>query len=72
MGGFFAPDPPSPPPPAPVPSVPAAPDPEIAAAQARQDTIDRNRRGLLGTIATSENGVLLPQPTGGAKTLLGE
>jgi hypothetical protein len=69
MGGFFSPDPPSSP--APV-VLPPATDPADAAAAERLEAINRNRRGLLGTIATSETGVL--QSPGGrtAKTLLGE
>ncbi len=67
MGGFFAPDPPPPPPPPP----PATPDPEAAAAEERLLSIGRNRRGLHGTIATSEAGVLQPRTAAG-KTLLGE
>jgi len=77
MGGFFAPS--SSPSPAPVvvaapvvPSTPAAPistaDDE---AKARQETIERNRRGLYGTIATSDAGLLSPRSQGG-KSLLGE
>ncbi|KIL97452.1 hypothetical protein CCC_00513 [Paramagnetospirillum magnetotacticum MS-1] len=71
MGGFFAPDPPSPP--APV-VLPATPSPEDAAASERLDAINRNRRGLLGTIATSETGVLQSAGSGNrtGKTLLGE
>jgi hypothetical protein len=69
MGGFFAPDPPAPPPPPPLP--PPAPDPEIAAAEERLQAINRNRRGLHGTIATSDSGVLQPRIPAG-KTLLGE
>ncbi len=67
MGGFFAPDPPSPPPPPPV----VVTDPEAEAAQARQEAIARNRRGLAGTIATSETGLLQPSQ-GVGKSLLGE
>ncbi|MBI3443835.1 MAG: hypothetical protein HY055_00320 [Magnetospirillum sp.] len=70
MGGFFAPDPPATP--API-VLPPVVNPDAAAAQERLDAIERNRRGLLGTIATSENGVLQTQasvPVG--KTLLGE
>ncbi|RAU23820.1 hypothetical protein CU669_01650 [Paramagnetospirillum kuznetsovii] len=68
MGGFFAPDPPSPPP-----SPPPAPviDTQADAAQQRLETIERNRRGLYGTIATSEAGVLQPATSTG-KTLLGD
>ncbi|OAN50360.1 hypothetical protein A6A04_01800 [Paramagnetospirillum marisnigri] len=68
MGGFFTPDPPPPsPPPPPV----IVTDPEAEAAQARQDAIARNRRGLAGTIATSETGLLQPSQ-GVGKSLLGE
>jgi len=71
MGGFFAPDPPSSPAPAPV-VLPPAPDPTAEATAERLEAINRNRRGLAGTIATSETGLL--QQSGGraAKTLLGE
>lgn len=76
MGGFFAPDPPSP---SPAPVVVAAPvvqpttTADDAAAQERLDAIDRNRRGLYGTIATSDSGTLSPTTTGpGAKSLLGD
>lgn len=69
MGGFFAPDPPAPPPPPP-PAPPPA-DSEAEAAKARQDTIERNRRGLSGAIATSETGLLQPRRPAG-KSLLGE
>ena len=48
-----------------------AADPAAADAQMRLDAIDRNRRGLFGTVATSDTGVLQPQSQGG-KTLLGE
>ncbi|MDO8606943.1 MAG: hypothetical protein Q7R40_10435 [Phaeospirillum sp.] len=68
MGGFFSPDPP----PAPAPIAPiVTADPAIAETQARQDAIDRNRRGLHGTIATSERGVLQPSAAP-QKNLLGE
>ncbi len=44
-----------------------------AAAQARQRALDRARRGLAGTIATSARGVLAPAPgTAVRKNLLGE
>jgi hypothetical protein len=70
MGGFFAPDPPAP---APV-SVPvAAPDTTAAETQARLDAVDRNRRGLYGTIATSDAGILQTgSPAAAGKSLLGE
>jgi hypothetical protein len=68
MGGFFASDPPAP---APAPAPVSVPDPDADAAEARRETIERNRRGLLGTIATSEVGVLRPQ-AGPGKTLLGD
>jgi len=69
MGGFFASDPPSQP--APV-VLPPSPDPEAAATAERLDAINRNRRGLMGTIATSETGLLQSAGKGAAKTLLGE
>jgi hypothetical protein len=50
---------------------PPAPDPETAAAEERLQAINRNRRGLHGTIATSDSGVLQPRTPAG-KTLLGE
>ncbi|NKC29432.1 hypothetical protein [Falsiroseomonas selenitidurans] len=46
---------------------------EDAARQARQRALERARRGLAGTIATSARGVLDPAPAFAArKTLLGE
>jgi hypothetical protein len=46
---------------------------EDAARQARQRALDRARRGLAGTIATSARGVLAPAPGNAArKSLLGE
>ena len=70
MGGFFAPDPPSP---APVSAPVAVPDTTAADTQARLDAIDRNRRGLYGTIATSDAGALqTSSPAGSGKSLLGE
>ncbi|TAN59976.1 MAG: hypothetical protein EPN20_14260 [Magnetospirillum sp.] len=70
MGGFFAPDPP----PAPAPVAVVAPtDPAAAETQARLDAVDRNRRGLFGTIATSDSGVLQPiAAASSGKSLLGE
>ncbi len=68
MGGFFNPDPPAPQPVA----VPVATtDPNAEATQQRLDAIERNRRGLYGTIATSESGVLQPKSSPG-KSLLGD
>ena len=69
MGGFFAPDPPSIP--APV-VLPPSTDPEAEATEERLNAINRNRRGLMGTIATSESGLLQPAGSRAAKTLLGE
>jgi hypothetical protein len=69
MGGFFAPDPPSSPPPV---ALPPSSDPEAKAAEERLEAINRNRRGLAGTIATSETGLLQPSSKGAAKSLLGE
>jgi hypothetical protein len=69
MGGFFASAPPPPPPPV---VMPTAPDPEAKAAEERLEAINRNRRGLVGTIATSETGLLQPSGRGAAKSLLGE
>ncbi|MBU8539036.1 hypothetical protein [Falsiroseomonas tokyonensis] len=46
---------------------------EEAARRARQRALDRARRGLAGTIATSARGVLDPAPAFAArKNLLGE
>lgn len=61
----------SPPPAAPATAAPAA---VAATAQAaRLENQDRAQRGLAGTIATSDRGVLSPAPLAGArKTLLGE
>lgn len=69
MGGFFASDPPAPP--APVVLPPAA-GPEAAAAEERVNAINRNRRGLMGTIATSDAGLLQPGGGRAGKSLLGE
>ena len=69
MGGFFAPDPPAA---APPPAAVAAPDTTAADAQARLDAIGRNRRGLYGTIATSDAGVLQSGAPAAGKSLLGE
>jgi hypothetical protein len=70
MGGFFAPDAPSA---APVSAPVAAPDTTAAETQARLDAIDRNRRGLYGTIATSDTGALqTSSPAASGKSLLGE
>lgn len=70
MGGFFAPDPPSPP--APVVVAASGTNPEAEAAAERLEAINRNRRGMAGTIATSETGVLQPGAGRAAKTLLGD
>jgi hypothetical protein len=54
---------------------PIAGNPADAAAAARLQNQERGRRGLAGTIATSERGVLdaAPRPAAAArKTLLGE
>lgn len=71
MGGFFggSSNPPAPPPPMPV-----AVDPEVEARKLRLETIDRNRRGRAGMIATSERGVLdlATAQAGNGKRLLGE
>ncbi|CCG41974.1 hypothetical protein [Magnetospirillum molischianum] len=68
MGGFFAPSSPSIPAPVVVASPATTTDDE---AKTRQETIDRNRRGLYGTIATSDTGLLSSRRQGG-KSLLGE
>ncbi|WP_145134383.1 hypothetical protein [Roseomonas gilardii] len=47
----------------------------VAATDARQDDAARRRRGLAGTVATSDRGVLSPLPAlpaAARKTLLGE
>jgi hypothetical protein len=79
MGGLFrAPKPVELPPPAPVETVVEAASrneqaAEEAARAARLRAVERARRGLSGTIATSARGVLDPLPTVAArKTLLGE
>jgi hypothetical protein len=58
----------SPPPPV-IPSIPQ-PDPEEEARKERLAALERRRRGLAGTIQTSERGVL--RPVSGGKQLLGE
>jgi len=75
MGGLFrAPKPQVVAAPQPAPqALPApAPDPAVAAEAARIEARDRATRGRLGTIATSERGVLAPLPSAVRKTLLGE
>lgn len=68
MSGLFG--SPSPPPPLPA---PAEPDPEAEAQARRMARMERLRRGLAGTIATSERGVLDPAwPAVQRKSLLGE
>ena len=69
MGGFFAPSSPAP---ASAPAPVVAPDPTVAETQARLDAIDRNRRGLYGTVATSDAGVLQPSDPSAGKSLLGD
>jgi|APSaa5957512535_1039671.scaffolds.fasta_scaffold600577_2 hypothetical protein len=66
MGGLFsAPAPPAPPPPPPL----AIEDPD----KDRQDQLKRRRRGRVGTIETSQRGVLQPRDQGlRRKSLLGE
>lgn len=71
MGGFFAPDPPSAPAPAVVAATPAV-DAAAAETEERLAAINRNRRGLAGTIATSETGLLQASPGRAGKTLLGD
>lgn len=73
-----APPPPPPPPPAPVQVIeaPAAPSPgpdtaEVEA-KTRLDQLDRQRRGRVGLIATSDRGLLSQPAATGAKRLLGE
>ncbi|MCC7427209.1 MAG: hypothetical protein IT557_09905 [Alphaproteobacteria bacterium] len=68
MSGLFgSPSPPPPPPP------PAEPDPAVEAEARRKARVERLRRGLAGTIATSERGVLDPAwPSVQRKSLLGE
>ncbi|SEH45207.1 hypothetical protein [Magnetospirillum fulvum] len=71
MGGFFAPSSSSSPAPVVVAATTAADTSADDAAKTRQETVERNRRGLYGTIATSETGLLKPRVQGG-KSLLGE
>ncbi|MDN3565841.1 hypothetical protein ACFQY5_10705 [Paeniroseomonas aquatica] len=73
MGGLFrAPKPVIiPPPPAPTPAV-APPTPEQAGQQTQAEARSRAARGLEGTIATSDRGVLAPLPRVARKSLLGE
>jgi hypothetical protein len=72
MGGLFS--APKPvviaPPPAPDPA-PAA-EAAAAARDARVEAIERARRGLAGTVATSARGVLSAPPSLVRKSLLGE
>lgn len=68
MGGFFGGAPSAP---AYTPPVVQTTDPDAEARKQRQETMDRNRRGRAGMIATSERGVLSQAPAGG-KSLLGE
>jgi hypothetical protein len=68
MGGFFSSGTPSTPAPVTIAASSSTTDDET---KARQETIDRNRRGLYGTIATSDTGLLVPRSQGG-KSLLGE
>jgi hypothetical protein len=70
MGGFFS--SPSVASVAPLPAPPPPPDPTAAATQERLDAIERNRRGLYGTIATSDKGLLQPAAATQGKSLLGE
>lgn len=72
MGSLFS--SPSPPPPPPLPPIPVPVDTAgEEERKLRQETIARNRRGLLGTIATSERGVLASASgLGQRKRLLGE
>lgn len=69
MAAYFASAPKQQPAPPPMPAT--MPDPEDDARKQRLETIDRNRRGRAGMIATSERGVLAPA-TGDGKRLLGE
>ncbi len=73
MGGLFR--APKPvivaPPPAPAP-VAVAPTPVQAQQAAQVESQARSRRGLEGTIATSDRGVLAPLPAVARKSLLGE
>ncbi len=57
--------------PAPAPVVIPSPPVEDDEAKAREDAVARNRRGLFGTITTSETGLLTPR-AGTGKSLLGE
>ncbi|CAA9276698.1 MAG: hypothetical protein AVDCRST_MAG27-3466 [uncultured Craurococcus sp.] len=73
MGGLFR--APKPvivaPPPAPAPAA-VAPTPAQAQQAAETESRARSRRGLEGTIATSDRGVLAPLPAVARKSLLGE
>lgn len=71
MGGFFAPDPPSAPAPAVV-TTTTTTDTTAAETEERLAAINRNRRGLAGTIATSETGLLQSSAGRAGKTLLGD
>lgn len=71
MGGFFAPDPSSTPAPTVV-AAATATDVTANETEERLATINRNRRGLAGTIATSETGLLQGTPARAGKTLLGD
>jgi hypothetical protein len=73
MGSIFSPKMPSPPPPPPPP--PAAPSFEDeqrkAEAKAKQDALERKRRGRKSTILTSASGLTEDQSVLEKKTLLG-
>lgn len=69
MGGLFSVPKPPPPPPSP----PPLPDPAEEEKKRRLATLDRQRRGRGGTIATSARGLLgLADETPRRKSLLGE
>ncbi|MBL6459163.1 hypothetical protein JMJ55_27965 [Belnapia sp. T6] len=73
MGGLFrAPKPVIVPPPAAPPPAAPTPTPEQAGQQAVAESRTRAARGLEGTIATSDRGLLGPLPTIARKSLLGE
>jgi hypothetical protein len=74
MGGLFsAPRPVTASTTTPAASANAAADEAAAARDARLAALERARRGLGGTIATSDRGVLKPRPgTATRKSLLGE
>lgn len=70
MGGFFSPDTSSTP--AVVVASTTTTDTSATEAEDRLDVVNRNRRGMAGTIATSESGLLQAGTARAGKSLLGE